>query len=333
MKCEFTEQVSLLIDGELPPAQAAALHYHLSSCGECQEARADFLNLRREIGDYELDLSPVFQDRVLAEILADRVRSPGDGFAPVVMPVTLGWRERVVAAFRVPRFGSAFAAALGLVLVVGAGFLIYHGTHRSSGITNPSSPDRQLVIAVASPAPSPAQPQLPPEKPELTAQGEKSQKRTIPTTVDLRHVRPGTSPSPSPPNTNDEVAVGPPVEIPGQNPADAESLAARHSEQSGLLLLAFRNHRAGENADLSHEKQRARQLLYQNIVLRREATDAGDMSTATLLDSLEPILIDIANLPDRARAEDVQAIKGRIERKNLVPLLQVNSTELARLND
>ena len=65
MKCEFTEQVSLLIDGELPPAEAAALHYHLSSCGECQEARADFLNLRREIGDYELDLSPAFQDRVL----------------------------------------------------------------------------------------------------------------------------------------------------------------------------------------------------------------------------------------------------------------------------
>jgi hypothetical protein len=51
------------------------------------------------------------------------------------------------------------------------------------------------------------------------------------------------------------------------------------------------------------------------------------------LDSLEPILIDIANLPERASSDDVQEIKGRIERKNLVPLLQVNATEMARLKD
>jgi hypothetical protein len=112
--------------------------------------------------------------------------------------------------------------------------------------------------------------------------------------------------------------------------ADAETLTARHIEQSSLLLRAFRNARLEESAELNHEKNRARQLLYQNILLRREATQKGNVQVATLLDSLEPILIDIANLPAVPSADEVWTIKQRMERKNLVALLQVNSNELAR---
>ena len=116
-------------------------------------------------------------------------------------------------------------------------------------------------------------------------------------------------------------------------PVDAGTLAARHVEQAGLLLRAFRNARTVEQdaaADLSYEKRRARQLLYQNIVLRREAANEGNVQLASLLDSLEPILIDIANLPDQPHADDVRAICERIGRKNLVALLEVNSNTLAR---
>lgn len=115
--------------------------------------------------------------------------------------------------------------------------------------------------------------------------------------------------------------------------ADAETLTARHVEQSSLLLRAFRNARAEESDELSHGRNRARQLLYQNIVLRREATTKGDIQIASLLDSLEPILIDIANLPANAAADDVRTIQQRMERQSLVPLLQVNQTELARAFD
>jgi hypothetical protein len=88
-----------------------------------------------------------------------------------------------------------------------------------------------------------------------------------------------------------------------------------------------------EPAEISYEKRRAQRLVYQNIVVRREADEAGDVQVATLLDSLEPILLDIANLPDKPQNDQVMAIKERLRRKNIVALLQVNSTSLARAND
>jgi len=118
--------------------------------------------------------------------------------------------------------------------------------------------------------------------------------------------------------------------------ADAETLTASHFEQSELLLRAFRNVRSeasGAGADVAYERQKAQRLVYQNIMLRREADAAGDVQVATLLGSLEPILLDIANLPDRPQFAQVSAIKERLNRQNLVAMLQVNSTALARAND
>ncbi len=109
-----------------------------------------------------------------------------------------------------------------------------------------------------------------------------------------------------------------------------------HLEKSELLLRAFRNVRANENgraAEISYERQRAQQLVYQNIMLRREADTTGDVQVATLLESLEPILLDIANLPQHPEDADIRAIQQRVERKNIVALLQVNSTALARALD
>jgi len=54
---------------------------------------------------------------------------------------------------------------------------------------------------------------------------------------------------------------------------------------------------------------------------------------ASLLESLEPILLDIANLPDNARQSDVRVIKDRVERRNIVALLQVSSSTFARALD
>jgi hypothetical protein len=69
------------------------------------------------------------------------------------------------------------------------------------------------------------------------------------------------------------------------------------------------------------------------MMLRREADNAGDVQVAALLENLEPILLDIANLPAKPAADDIEVIKERVERKNIVALLQVNSTALARALD
>ncbi len=101
-------------------------------------------------------------------------------------------------------------------------------------------------------------------------------------------------------------------------------------------MRAFRNLRAsgaGRTPEIAYERRRAQQLLYRNIMLRREADSEGDVQVATLLGSLEPILLDIANLRDRPRNSEVQMIKERVERTSLVPLLQVNSMAVARANE
>jgi hypothetical protein len=62
-------------------------------------------------------------------------------------------------------------------------------------------------------------------------------------------------------------------------------------------------------------------LLNENIVLRRDAEMKAKFPTKSLLTDLEPFLIDIANLPDQARPEDVRVIKERVQRTEIVAAL------------
>ncbi|HKP71582.1 MAG TPA: hypothetical protein VJT82_01510, partial [Pyrinomonadaceae bacterium] len=112
--------------------------------------------------------------------------------------------------------------------------------------------------------------------------------------------------------------------------AAGDSRTAQHVEQAEMLLRSFRNTRLATegtraSSDIAYEKRQSKKLLYQNIVLRREAASTGNAPVESLLDSLEPILIDIANLPDKPAPDDVRSINERMRKKNLVAMLQVNS--------
>ena len=72
---------------------------------------------------------------------------------------------------------------------------------------------------------------------------------------------------------------------------------------------------------MSYEKAESRRLLNENIVLRRDAEMAGKFPAKSVLGSLEPFLIDIANLPDHASAEDVRVIKERVQKTEIVAAL------------
>src|ERR671920_232526 len=76
MTCSFTEKISSLIDGELSTTEAREVERHLLDCSECQEVRADFLNLRSEIATFETSLQPAVQNRALKKILATPRRVP-----------------------------------------------------------------------------------------------------------------------------------------------------------------------------------------------------------------------------------------------------------------
>jgi hypothetical protein len=98
----------------------------------------------------------------------------------------------------------------------------------------------------------------------------------------------------------------------------------RHVEQTEMLLRSIRNFPVSdgdEEVDVSYDKELSRRLLNENIVLRRDAEMKAKFPTKTLLADLEPLLIDIANLPDRARPEDVRAIKERVQKTEIVAAL------------
>ena len=355
MSCDFTEKVSLLIDGELPSNEARALERHLLECVECRQVRADFLSVRNQISAYLPTLAPAAPREALAHVL-----SP-----PAIATIALNRRERFPWAFGARRLSPALATvvatvligcAIALVLLVksrrdraidaapGTAVVQKQPAIKSSG----NSPPNSLMTPSPEPAAGSAE-LLNRKKPGAELAGNSEPKRpdirsreSAAALKDAARANTRSKPTSRPENTAAANDVAPDASRTDTSSAahirsgDTETLTAQHVEQSELLLRRFRNLRPARQAkgnDLGYERRRAQQLFYQNVLLRREADATGDVEVATLLESLEPILLDIANLPARADDEEVRAIKERVERKNLVALLQVNSTSLARANE
>jgi len=300
MNCSFTEKISSLIDGELSTVEAREVERHLIGCTECQEVRADFLNLRSQISGFETSLEPAVQNRALKKILATPRRAPARGFT---------WG-----------FGTQAAAFATLVIVAAiVGFLIYKSS-------NTPTNDKHLAVQTPTPVPSAS------VQPEASPSPNKGNEQSAPRR----------SPSPAPkkplvrePKPGEQFAAIPSTPEPARS-ADTQTMTAVHFEKSETLLVAFRNVRLNEpgtTAEVAYERKRARQLVLQNMMLRREADAAGDVQVSSLLENLEPILIDISNLPDKPDKDAIRVIRQRVERKNIVPLLRVNSTALARALD
>lgn len=107
-----------------------------------------------------------------------------------------------------------------------------------------------------------------------------------------------------------------------------ETEIARHVEKSQLLLRSFRNAQLSAltySSDIAYDKEQSRKLLYRNIILRRDAATQGSRQVEQLLNTLEPILLDIANLPDRPTSRDVLSIEQQMQKTEIVAELQVHS--------
>jgi hypothetical protein len=103
-----------------------------------------------------------------------------------------------------------------------------------------------------------------------------------------------------------------------------EQDTAKHIEQTENLLRSIRNFPISDTddeIDVSYDKALSRRLLIENVVLRREAEMKAKFPTKTLLADLEPFLIDIANLPDQAKPEELRAIKERVQKTEIVAAL------------
>jgi len=96
-----------------------------------------------------------------------------------------------------------------------------------------------------------------------------------------------------------------------------------HFDESERILVELSNLKPEEGLDIRPERDRAEALLASNRLYRRTAEGRGEESVATLLDDLEPVLLQIAHTPSQLSADELRAIQKRVEAKGLVLKLRV----------
>lgn len=366
MVCEFTEEVSLLVDGELPPHEAARLRAHVEGCAACEQARDAFLLLRQELRSYELTPDPHAQSRALAAILsgssvedavarADRRTTPRE---------TISSWERLVEAFGVRRLRPAHAATLALLLIATAlGLRWLAGSRNSDGTRRPEAPalaqaeDREKksndsndsngskvskdskdahgvdgpAVLQAKTRPRPAGTRTNPRVAQESARLRRDAYRTRRQQREASNVE-----APRETARVETLAARPSSTSAVLYPAASLRASAsgpsmrigRHAERVERLLRSFRNARLTDRdatLGVADARRLSKRLLYSNIALRREASGAGDIAVKGWLDSLEPILLDISNLPNKPSPDAVGSIKDRIRRRQLVGVLQAQA--------
>ncbi len=97
-----------------------------------------------------------------------------------------------------------------------------------------------------------------------------------------------------------------------------------HFDRSERVLVELTNLTPKDGTiDIDAERAVAEELLTSNRLYRRTALDRGEESVATLLDELEPVLMQIAHAPNDMSADELRRIQKRVEAKGLVFKLRV----------
>lgn len=338
MKCEeCTPLIEEYVDGELGAREAERLTAHLALCTQCAQ-EMDALRSEQEIYaryQREVEVTPALWQAVRAQIEEEKKARPSN--------IVAGWRGWLAETFGTrARLRPAFTMALVLLALGIAAFAVF----KSLSARRAQPPE----VAIHNEPPRALQP-LPPSDIKVTPDAPENPNTVavVPAPVkrpdmirasEKRKDAAAKQPAPENPRSpvltleeveqraalvaaRDEQVAGAPEE-----PLDPETELARHVEKAQLLLRSFRNVRLAETShapDISYEKEQARRLLYRNISLRRDATEQGNAPNEKLLAALEPILLDIANLPDHPADADIRSIEQRMRRKEIITALQVHS--------
>ena len=305
MKChECLNLIEQYIDGEAPERDAEQVSAHLITCADCAR-EFEALTGEQEIYaryDRELEIPHsmwgVIAARTAAEDSAIGAKSRS------------GSRQWLAGLFTLPRFGFAFSSAMAVLVVAVAVGVIYLRSHKEQ---NPSVTAGRNNVNPLSPSTKTTEQTNPPAEP--------TSKPLIPQRV----IQAKTSQVNQPARKKSVAGDQGGVLFTDAAYTDIEDRdTASHLEQAQNLLLSIRNIKSDddEEIDVTYEKSESRRLLNENIVLRRDAEMAGKFPAKSVLGSLEPFLIDIANLPDKAPASDVRQIKERVQKTEIVAELR-----------
>lgn len=103
-----------------------------------------------------------------------------------------------------------------------------------------------------------------------------------------------------------------------------------HLERSQMILVELAN--AGAPAtghlDISYEQRAAADLLEANRLYRQTAASTGDVGTATLLEDLERVLLEIAHSPAEVSAGQLEDLRQQIEDRGILFKVKVFGSQV-----
>ncbi|HEX7180291.1 MAG TPA: hypothetical protein VF756_00505 [Thermoanaerobaculia bacterium] len=105
---------------------------------------------------------------------------------------------------------------------------------------------------------------------------------------------------------------------------------ATHLERSERLLTELANAETDGSFDISAERQWAEDLLTANRLYRQSTQRGGRPMLSSLLDDLEPFLLELAHGPSEIAAEDLRDLRARLEEQALLFKMRVVSQRLER---
>ena len=102
-----------------------------------------------------------------------------------------------------------------------------------------------------------------------------------------------------------------------------------HLERSQIVLTELLNSVPG-SLDWSDQRDRARDLIAENRLLRQTAVRAGDGSYVALLDELERVLLGVANGPSNVAPAELDDLRREIESEGLLFKVRITSIDARR---
>lgn len=101
-----------------------------------------------------------------------------------------------------------------------------------------------------------------------------------------------------------------------------------HLERSQMMLVELVSADVDRSFDVESERARAEQLVAANRLYRQTAATTGDGSIVAFLDELERVLVDLATSPEELSAEEIAAVRRRIDSQGLLFKVRVLSSQV-----
>jgi hypothetical protein len=94
-------------------------------------------------------------------------------------------------------------------------------------------------------------------------------------------------------------------------------------ERSQMVLIELANTNAKGPVDISSEQERAGDLVTETRLYRQTAVHTGDTRIASVLDELEPVLMDIAHAPSTISPRELEGLRQRLKAEGILFKIRV----------